>query len=340
MAGSSQSSGRNFGQGDVVWAWADRYGTHDGYIKAWKLTATDVDGEFASPYKKLWPDDFSDLSIQAFHGNFDTPMEEGVTPLETLTHTISRDQTAVEDRDRSDLLYAILSPAHYKSRLTFMHMLSKIKIILKDTEEQGGVAEASITGADMKLQGVATTVRLDMETRQAVSTEPYADIVLGATTVEDHTAEAIFPPQRIDSGKPFFELTLHDFPRKDSVRTFRFTAPAEGITFESGKEYTYTLSVKNLISAKPVDIPVWEWENIENTLEWTKFFFSVIVMDWNGLSEYSHEWALVNFLPTVEEWEEMREYFQQWSWITPKPAVDDWYKAEKEGELPKNESGN
>ena len=299
----NQSYGENFKQGDIVWAWADRYGTNDGYIKAWKLTATGVNGEFESPYKKYWPKDFSDLSIQAFHGDFDEELVEGVTPLSTLSHTISTDQSISPNRDRSDLLYASLSPANYKSKLLFLHMLSKIKIILTDIEAEGGVAEASITNANMVLNNIATTVKLDMATRQATSGAPYADINLGTTTSDNHTSESIIPPQHVDSGKPFFELTLHDFPRKDSIRTFHFVAPTEGLTFESGREYVYTLSVKNLIRVKPVDIPVWGWESVENTLQWSKLFFAIQVMDWNGLREYSHQWAWINFSPTIEEWE-------------------------------------
>ena len=333
----TQTVGQNFQQGDIVWAWADRYGTNDGYIKAWKLTATGVNGEFESPYKKYWPKDFSDLRIQAFHGDFDDELVEGVTPLSSLSHTISTDQSVEANCRRSDLLYAVLSPANYKSRLLFLHMLSKIKIILQDTEDVGGVAETSITNADMSLNNVATTVRLDMATRQAMSDAPYADINLGTTTADNHTAEAIIPPQQVDSGKPFFELILHDFPRKDSVRTFHFVAPSEGLTFEPGKEYVYTLSVKNLIKVKPVDIPLWDWKNVENTLEWSKFFFAVMVMDWNGLTEYSHQWAFINFSPTTEEWDG-QEHTHQWSWIFTSPQVDGWVEKEQEIEIPKNSS--
>ena len=332
----SQWVGTNFKAGDIVWAWADRYGTHDGYIKAWKLTATGVDGKFESPYPKQWPKDFSDLTIQALHGEFNDGLVENETELSSLAHTISTDQSISDNRDRSDLLYAVLSPANHKSKLLFFHMLSKIKIILKDTEDQGGVAETSITNADMSLRDVATTVKLDMDTQQAMSTSPYADISLGTTTATDHTAEAIIPPQQIDSGKPFFKLVLHDFPRKDSVRTFHFVAPKEGITFEPGKEYTYTLSVKNLIGAKPIDIPVWDWKNIENTLEWSKFFFAVMVLDWNGLTEYEHQWAFIRFMPTTEEWDG-QEYIHQWSWISYSPTVDGWGQSEKEGMLPKKQ---
>lgn len=300
----NQTMGDNFKAGDIVWAWADRYGTHDGYIKAWKLTATGQNGEFESPYKKHWPRDFSDLSFQAFHGEFNNELVEGETELSTLAHTVSTEQSHAENRNRSDLLYAVLSPAHYQSKLLFLHMLSKIKIILKDTEDLGGVSDASITNADMSLTNVATTVKLNIDTRQAASTSPYADINLGTTTADNHTAEAIIPPQQIDSGKPFFQLVLHDFPRKDSIRVFHFVAPSEGISFEPGKEYTYTLSVKNLIRVKPVDIPVWGWENIENTLVWSKFFFGIMVMDWNGLREYEHQWAWINFSPTIADWED------------------------------------
>lgn len=330
----TQVLGSNFKAGDIVWVWADRYGTNDGYIKAWKLTATGKNGEFESPYNKYWPKDFSDLSIQAFHGDFDDEFVEGITPLSSLSHTISTDQSLSENRDCSDLLYAVLSPAHYKSQLLFLHMLSKIKIVLTDTEMDGGVSEASITNADMKLEHIATKVKLDMATRQATSTSPYADINLGTTTSEVHAAEAIIPPQQIDSGRPFFELTLHDFPRKDSVRTFHFIAPAEGLAFNPGMEYTFTLSVKNLISIKPVDIPVWEWNTVENTLVWSKFFFANMVMDWNGLTEYEHQWAVISFVPAIEEWDGS-EYVYKWSWIGFSPEVDNWKNDdEKEEELP------
>lgn len=303
----TQTYGENFKAGDIVWAWADRYGTNDGYIKAWRLTATGEDGKLESPHKKTWPEDFSDLSIMAFHGNFDNELVEGETELNSLSHTVSTDQGTEANREQSDLLYATLSPAHYKSRLLFLHMLSKIKVILTDTEAEGGVAETSISNADMRLNNVATKVRLDVVNRRAQSDAPFADINLGTTTAGDHTAEAIFPPQQIDSGKPFFELTLHDFPRKDSVRIFHFVAPADGLTFESGKEYIYTLSVKNLIRVRPVDIPVWGWESVENTLQWSKFFFAIQVMDWNGLREYSHQWAWIGFSPTLEEWDNREE---------------------------------
>lgn len=332
-------SGDNFKEGDIVWAWADRYGKRDGYIKAWKLTATGVDGKLASPNRKQWPRDNSDLTIQALHGEFDEELIEGETELSSLTHTISTDQSVAENRDRSDLLYAMLSPAKYQSRLTFFHMLSKIKIILKDTEGiegEGGVPEASITNAAMGFRNIATAVKMDLGVDKATSTSPYADVNLGTTTADDHTAEAIIPPQAIAPDEEFFELVLHDFPRKDSVRTFHFVAPKDGVIFEPGKEYTYTISVKNLLRVKPVDVPVWGWENIETTLVWSRFFFGITVMDWNGLVEYSHQWSWLNFLPTIEEWDG-QDYVYTWAWEKYSPELGDWMETEKKFEIPQKQ---
>jgi len=324
-SGGSSSGGDNFKAGDIVWAWADRYGTNDGYIKAWKLTATGVNGELESPYRKLWPADFSDLSIQALHGDFNDGIQEGMTPLSALAHTVSTNQTSPDSRNHSDLLYAVLSPANYKSRLTFYHMLSKVRIILNDTECLGGMTAESLANADIRLRQVATTVKLDVPTRQAVSCAPYSDILLGTTTDTDYTVEAIIPPQVVDSGKTFLELTLHNFPRKNSVRTFSFVAPSGGIIFDSGKEYVYTISVKNLISAKPADVGSWENPDgdIEQTLVWTNIFFNVMVMEWNGLTEYDHQWAFISLLPTTEEWDG-EEYVHKWGWLSFSPDVDAW----------------
>lgn len=336
---NNQQSVNNFKEGDIIWVWADRYRTHDGYIKAWKLTATGEDGKLTSPNRKQWPRDNSDLTIQALHGEFDEELVEGETELSSLTHTISTDQSVAENRSRSDLLYAVLSPAKYQTKLTFYHMLSKIKIILKDTEGlegEGGVSEASITNADMSFQNIATIVKLDMKANKATSASPYADINLGTTTADNYTAEAIIPPQVIDQDKDFFKLVLHDFPKKDSVRVFHFIAPEGGITFEPGKEYTYTISVKNLLRVKPVDVPVWGWENIETTLVWSRFFFGITVMDWNGLTEYAHQWSWLNFLPTIEEWDG-QDYVHTWAWEKYSPEVGDWMETEKEFEIPKKQ---
>ena len=134
----------NFKNNEIIYVWADKNGTNDGYIKAWKLTANDDNGNFDdNGNSKAWPYDGKSLDFHALHGNFTESElnDKKWSELTSLKHTVLPDQSTDDYRRKSDLLYAEKPEATHGNNvaLSFSHLLAKITVKLDLKNSMGNV---------------------------------------------------------------------------------------------------------------------------------------------------------------------------------------------------------
>ena len=184
-----------------------------------------------------------------------------------ITHTVAADQTAAADYYKSDLLYAVnkgVSKTTANVPMKFYHLLSKVRIAIA-----GGTPETVLTGAKVEIVGTKTaadfrpsktadmTVQADRAAMVAasgiagaitLSTEPSADFTAAAVRYND----AVVVPQSVTGGTAFIRVTLSD----NTVLEWKSTLP---LTFESGKRYTYHVTVTR--TGLKVSSVVTDWED-------------------------------------------------------------------------------
>ncbi len=213
------------------------------------------------------------VDIYAIHPNFgsgdDFPGTGGVA-----TGHVATNQTTAADYYTSDFLYAAsrnVSKTPSAVPMNFYHMLSKVRIAIKP-----GTGVPNLTGAELQITGTklgynftpAKTANITQQSARAamVTASDYASgtvITLSNEASADFTAanvkynDGIVVPQVVDAGTAFIRISLSDGTELD-------WKPAAALTLESGKRYTYhiTVSLTGLSVTATVDgwednIPVW-----------------------------------------------------------------------------------
>lgn len=250
------TQGTQIVNGEVVSVWVDDAKTPtttvttENLYKARQLTANN--GSFTGT-AMYFPQTGNKVNIFAMHGIFDPVFKEGdAFPTSGATYTVNANQSVNADYIKSDLLYAY-SPAVARTNssvpLTFYHMLSKLEVAIKigdgapALKSSGAVSLSSVTTngkftpgkpADMSVQSARAAML------GAAGTPVLSDMTLGQTTCADFATnvnynEAILVPQSM-SGKTL-TFTLAD------GGTLSYTFPSS-TTFESGKRYTYHITLK------------------------------------------------------------------------------------------------
>ena len=157
------AAGEVIAAGEVVHAWVDEaVNPAVAHMKAWRLEADGNGGLDGA--KCYFPENGNDVNIYAIHGNFTDVIEEGVTgfPDWTMLCKVERMQAGEEgaaNRAKSDLLFAIErgvsrgtgSDGVTTRELTFYHLLSKVEVALKASNEVG-----DLTGAVVRVGGTAS----------------------------------------------------------------------------------------------------------------------------------------------------------------------------------------
>lgn len=162
------------------------------------------------------------------------------------TFSVDTDQSTPAAYKKSDLMFAKQVETAKKDNpisLTFAHQLTKIKVIL-----QPGDGLTSVSGATIKMLNVDKTIALTMPT-----SDYSKDITLGSTSdptgttgIQFGTDDAvngnaiIIVPQTVTKGTKLFEVSYNG-------GTYSYTLPDgssdSDVTFDSKKEYTYTLKL-------------------------------------------------------------------------------------------------
>lgn len=300
----------NFKNNEIIYVWADKTTTTDGYIKAWELTATGTNGGFTGD-NKAWPYDGSNLDFKAIHGNFGSTVTKNTTERDAgITHSVKTTQSSETDVRTSDLLYAanVNAPTGQTVELSFGHKLSKIvvKLMSSDTDDSGsGISNNDLEGATVTIIGVQPDAKFRLSAMEATTNGDPIDISLGSGGTNVREYECIVPPQEKVKGDEFIRITLKDEGRTDK-RKFHYVIPTGGLKLEEGNKYIYTLTVKNYITAIPGVVEPWNSDS-EHSLEWKVMLFMPVVMPWNSDS-FSFEWRWINPNPDgVVDWTEKDE---------------------------------
>lgn len=276
---------------EVVSVWVDNATATPvvSLYEAIQLTAT-ANNTFTGNTKMYFPSASTKLNIYAIHGNFATPFPaDNKSFPSTIIHTVASDQTPDAEDGRmfnylkSDLLYAVQKDVttsdnvnnHVKTQLlTFYHLLSKVEVALK-----AGTGSPTLTGATVTIEGTklkadftpnkdavmtdepnnVTNNRATMVTPTADDNDAQSIAIPTAVTSDDFGngtsyAEAIVVPQKITQDATFIKVKL-----SGSNTELVYKIPdADGLTLESGKKYTFNLTVNLTELTVTSEIKSWE----------------------------------------------------------------------------------
>ena len=186
---------------------------------------------------------------------------------DATTFSVETDQSTPAAYKKSDLMFAKQVETAKTANpisLTFAHQLTKIKVIL-----QAGAGLANVTGATIKMLNVNKTIALTMPTSdysQDITLSSPSDDT-GTTGIQFGTDDAvngnaiIIVPQTVAKGKKLFEVSYNG-------GKYSYTLPNGGgdsdVTFDSKKEYTYTLTLTSgglTVTSTKITL----WDNGGNT---------------------------------------------------------------------------
>lgn len=246
-------------QGEAVYVWADKTSSTPNYIKSWTLTADGSNGFTGD--SQYYPTDGSNLDFYALHGNFASDaFTENTTvfPTTAIVHSVEADQsnTDMKNYAKSDLLYAVKKGVtHSKDavQLPFYHMLSKVEVVLKSGNGTPDLTGAAVTIVGTKLKADFTPNKSATMTDQSARAGMIAipgdnndatPITIRTITTTDFNGNSeygeavVLPNQTISQNIPFIQVTLAN------KAVFSYKIPdAGGLTLESGKKYTYKITV-------------------------------------------------------------------------------------------------
>lgn len=272
----TSSDADNFKTDEEIYVWGTKDSGSTEYIKAWKLKASDDNGNFyytGGGY--YWPTDLSTMSFQAIHGNFGSTLSENSTlRTATITHTVKTSQTDENSRRISDLLFAEkANVAHCNDvRLEFEHKLSKVvvKLVASGTDSGGqeGVPETELAGATVKMLSVRTTSDCVLYSKSFTTTGTTSTVDLGTVSSDTKETYAILPPQDIALGSNLFEITLPDNGREMQRKFLCNTSQA--VSLVAGNEHVFTISLKNHVEFT-ITVGTWTSESSSRPLSWNDY---------------------------------------------------------------------
>ena len=149
------AAGKGIAAGGAGHAWVDEaVNPAVAHVKAWRLEADGNGGlNGAACY---FPENGNDVNIYAMHGNFNYVIEEGVMGFPAMLYCeverMQAGEVGAANRAKSDLLFAIErgvsrgreSDGVTTRELTFYHLLSKVEVALKASDEVGDLTGAVV----------------------------------------------------------------------------------------------------------------------------------------------------------------------------------------------------
>lgn len=267
--------------GEIVYAWADKASATPNYIKAWTLTAGS--GNDFTGTSQYYPTDGSNLDFYALHGNFkEVTFTENTTvfPVSAIVHSVEADQsnTDMKNYAKSDLLYAVQKGVARSSnavQLPFYHMLSKVEVALKSGDGNPDLTGATVTIVGTKLKADFTPDKAADMTNQSAragmititgSNNDAAPITIRTVTTtnfdsnSDYGEAVVLPKQTINAKTAFIQVKLSN----NAVFTYKIPA-GETLTLESGKKYTYKITVNQ--TGLSVTSTITDWASEEKSGE-------------------------------------------------------------------------
>lgn len=280
--------------GEVVSVWIDNASTTPNPTplhEAVQFKAGDNGTLSAEDNTKMYfPSASTKLNIYAIHGNFTTPFSAANKsfPSSAITHTVASDQkpdanNRMSNYLKSDLLYAVQKDVttsdnvndHVKTQLlTFYHLLSKVEVALKAGTGVSSLDDAIVTIEGTKLKAdfkpnknavmaddepkSVTNTRATMVTPTGNGNDPASITIQTVTTdefgVSTPYAEAIVVPQKITQNTTFIKVKLSG---SNTELVYKIT-DTDGLTLESGKKYTFNITVN--LTELTVTSTIKSWE--------------------------------------------------------------------------------
>ena len=161
------------------------------------------------------------------------------------TFTIETDQSDDAKYKASDLMYGAptgnATVARQKSAVSinFKHLLSKVTVVLKS-----GAGSPSLDGAVVKLKGVKPSTTLTASITEGKVSEASGeakDITVMTAATGVLSGSAVIVPQTLGTG--FIEVTLKNGGVLTSTGLSNGSTSLESVVLETGKAYTYTITV-------------------------------------------------------------------------------------------------
>lgn len=169
------------------------------------------------------------------------PYNATVTLSDAQSFSVKADQSSDANSKASDLMLGAPTGTNPVKRissavsLTFAHKLSKV--IVKLTP---GAGSPELKGATVNVLNTKPTTTFTVKTKAITPATGVAATIKAATFAADATkfdCSAVVVPQSIGDGTRLIEVALADGGK------LYYEAPEAGITFESGKSYTYNITV-------------------------------------------------------------------------------------------------
>lgn len=263
---------------ETVYTWVDKASTPAvSYINAWTLTADGNNGLTGS--SQFYPTDDSSLDFYALHGNFASgAFTENTTefPKAAVVHSVEADQSGTDMKNyaKSDLLYAVkkgVTRSRSAVELSFYHMLSKVEVALKSGNGKPNLEGATVTIEGTKLKAAFTPskdVAMDEQSARAgMITIPSDDNEVASVKIRtvvtddldtntEYGEAVLLPKQTIAENVTFIKVALQD------GATFSYKiSDTDGLTLESGKKYTYNITVNQ--SGLSVSSKITDWIQVK-----------------------------------------------------------------------------
>ncbi len=238
--------------GEQVHVWVDDAETGDSSYPNNILTVGD-NGTLTGGETMYFPETGNNVNIYAIHGNL-----EDWTNIwgESIIHNVEQDQrssvtTAGEGYAVSDLVYAKSTDVSRNGNptivnLTFRHLLSKIEVVLIEGQGNEGfltnISSLQVLNTRLKAgftldKATAADAIKVTESGDATPISLDTDISASLTATNRILNEAVIVPQEITQDTPFIRVELTE------GATFIYKIK-NTTTFESGKKYLYTITVR------------------------------------------------------------------------------------------------
>lgn len=260
--------------GREVSVWVDDHAaTVDKQLYGNNVLSVQTGGVLSGGTAMFYPQTGANVDIYAIHTNATLNGESFPT---TITHAVADDQSDAGKYAPCDLLYAIRKDQQRQLEavaLKFRHLLSKVEVALQAGSGTPDLTGAMVTIENTKLKADFTPSK-DADLNNAIAEEARkaaaalvtltaidndaAPILIATKTTTNNFAdgteyaEAVVVPQTVATDAPFIKVKL----ASGGVLTYKIE-DADGLKFESGKKYTFNITVH--LSSLTVKTTVEQW---------------------------------------------------------------------------------
>lgn len=209
------------------------------------------DGSTMNGTQQYFPTSGNGVNIYAVYPS-------GTSIASENTFTIKVDQSMDADYKASDLMYGkpTTNPVERQKSavsINFKHLLSKVTVKL-----ESGKGTPSLDGAVVKLKGVKPSTTLTASITEGKVSEACGDakaITVMTAATDALSGSAVIVPQTLSTS--FIEVTLKNGGVLTSTGLSNGSTSLESVVLETGKAYTYTITVN--LTGLSVSSSITDW---------------------------------------------------------------------------------